>query len=407
MSGQARPANSNVRPVTPWLDDPAWLSRARRYRRDRLRWLVADLATGVAVSGLVLMLRLPVAAQERIARRLPTRPLADVSAVVSYAAGAWLLGLPSRAWRDLVLERRYGLSTQRTLPWLADQLKALLLALPVEVLVGQGVLAAIRRWPRRWWLALSLATAPLAALFSFLFPVVIAPRFNRYRPLGDDALAARLREQAAAAGIEVSEIQVADLSRRTRKANAFFAGLGRTRRIVLGDTLLDEFAPDEIAVILAHELGHQVHRDLWRLILVSTAQVTLTTWLVQRLAERMLRSFGGRLGLERLDQPAALPLITWLGALAGTALAPAANAFSRRIERQADRFALELTGDADAFIRAMRRLAEQNLHHPDPPWLEHWLFDSHPSIAERIAAAREFARQRRADRDGGPLRSRA
>ncbi len=399
MSGQARPANGNARPVTPSLDDPAWLARARRYRRDRLRWLLVDLATGMAVSGLALALRLPVVAQKRIARWLPARWLASASAVLAYAASAWLLGLPSRAWRDLVLEHRYGLSTQRALPWLADQLKALLLALPVEALVGQGVLAAIRRWPRRWWLALSLATAPLAALFSFLFPVVIAPRFNRYRPLEDDALAARLREQAAAAGIDVSEILVADLSRRTRKANAFFAGLGRTRRIVLGDTLLDEFAPDEIAVILAHELGHQVHRDLWRLILVSTAQVTLTAWLAHRLAERAARRYGRQLGLARLDQPAALPLITWLGTLAGLALAPAANACSRRIERQADRFALELTGDADAFIRAMRRLAEQNLHHPDPPWLEHWLFDSHPSIAERIAAARQFARQRRAGRD--------
>lgn len=395
MTGQARRIERNAEPARSPLEDPAWLTRARRYRRDRLRWLLADLAFSVVAGGLAIVLRLPVAIQRHVARRLPAGPLAQACAIASYAAGAWLLGLPSRAWRDLVLEHRYGLSTQRGRSWLADQLKALALSLPVETLIGQGVLATIRRWPRRWWLALSLATAPLAALFSFLFPVVIAPRFNRYRPLEDEALAARLRDQAAAAGIQVSDILVTDLSRRTRKANAFFAGLGRTRRIVLGDTLLDEFAPDEIAVILAHELGHQVHRDLWRLILASTAQVTLTTWLAQCLAERVTRQYGRRLGLARLDRPAALPLIAWLAALAGLALAPAANAFSRHIERRADRFALELTGDASAFIRAMQRLAVQNLSDPDPPWLERWLFSSHPSIAERVAAARQFAQQRR------------
>lgn len=395
MTGQARRIERNAEPARSPLEDPAWLTRARRYRRDRLRWLLADLAFSVVAGGLAIVLRLPVAIQRHVARRLPAGPLAQACAIASYAAGAWLLGLPSRAWRDLVLEHRYGLSTQCGRSWLADQLKALALSLPVETLIGQGVLATIRRWPRRWWLALSLATAPLAALFSFLFPVVIAPRFNRYRPLEDEALAARLRDQAAAAGIQVSDILVTDLSRRTRKANAFFAGLGRTRRIVLGDTLLDEFAPDEIAVILAHELGHQVHRDLWRLILASTAQVTLTTWLAQRLAERVTRQYGRRLGLARLDRPAALPLIAWLAALAGLALAPAANAFSRHIERRADRFALELTGDASAFIRAMQRLAVQNLSDPDPPWLERWLFSSHPSIAERVAAARQFAQQRR------------
>lgn len=395
MTGYARPPEGNPEPASSPLDDPEWLARARRYRRDRLRWLLADLALDLAAGGLALALRLPVIIQERVARRLSAGPVAEACAIASYAAGAWQLGLPSRAWRDLVLEHRYGLSTQRGRSWLADQLKALALSLPVETLIGQGVLAAIRRWPRRWWLALSLATAPLAALFSFLFPVVVAPRFNRYRPLEDEALAARLRDQAAAAGIQVSEILVTDLSRRTRKANAFFAGLGRTRRIVLGDTLLDEFAPDEIVVILAHELGHQAHRDLWRLILASTAQVTLTIWLAQRLAERATRYHGRRIGLTRLDRPAALPLIAWLAALAGLALAPAANAFSRRIERQADRFALELTGDPGAFIRAMQRLAVQNLSDPEPPRLERWLFSSHPSIAERVAAARQFARQRR------------
>ncbi|MCM8749419.1 M48 family metallopeptidase [Thermomicrobiaceae bacterium CFH 74404] len=394
MTGQARLPGEDIDAAASPLDDPEWLARARSYRRDRLRWLLADLAFDVAAGGLALALRLPVIVQERLARRLPAGLPAEACTIASYGAGAWLLGLPSRAWRDLVLEHRYDLSTQRGRDWIVDQLKALALGLPVETLIGQGVLAALRRWPRRWWLALSLAAAPLAALFSFLFPVVIAPRFNRYRPLEDEALAARLRDQAAAAGIQVSEILVTDLSRRTRKANAFFAGLGRTRRIVLGDTLLDEFAPDEIAVILAHELGHQAHRDLWRLILASTAQVTLTTWLAQRLAERATRRYGRQLGLGRLDQPAALPLIAWLAALAGLILAPAVSAFSRRIERQADRFALELTGDASAFIRAMQRLAVQNLSDPDPPRLERWLFGSHPSIAERVAAARQFARQR-------------
>jgi STE24 endopeptidase len=394
MPEQSRQPNSGASVAAPPLDDPAWLARARRYRRDRLRWFLVDLAAGLLVSGLAIRLRLPFAVQQRIARRLRARKVADAAVIAGYAAGAWLLGIPSRAWRDLVLERRYELSTQRTSAWLVDQLMAFALRLPVETVAGLGILTAVRRWPGRWWLAVSLATAPLAALFSFLFPVVVAPRFNRYRPLDDKTLAERLQAQAAAAGIEVSAVLVTDLSRRTRKANAFFTGLGRTRRIVLGDTLLTTFPPDEVAVILAHELAHQVHRDLWRLLLASTAQVTLTTWLAQRAAEQVTRRFGRHLGIERLDRPAALPLLAWLATLAGLVLMPATNAFSRHIERQADRFALELTGDTRAFVRAMARLAAQNLSDPAPPRLERWLLGSHPALAERIAAAEQFAMER-------------
>jgi len=393
MTEQGRQSSTSFSPPVPRLDDPAWLARARRYRRERLRWLLVHLVVGLAVSGLAIVLRLPAAVHEWMVRRLQGRPVADLVSIATYLTGGWLLGMPSRAWHDLVLERRYELSTQRAPAWLVDQLKALALRLPVETLLGFGIVAAVRRWPRRWWLALSLASAPLTVLFSFLFPVVIAPRFNRYRPLTDQALAERLREQAAAAGIEVSAILVTDLSRRTRKANAFVTGLGRTRRIVLGDTLLASFPPDEVAVVLAHELAHQAHRDLWRLILASMVQVTLTAWLVQRAAERIARRFGRRLGAEPLDQPAALPLLAWLATLAGLTLMPAANAFSRHLERRADRFVLELTGDASAFVRAMARLAVQNLSDPAPPRLERWLLASHPAFTERIAAAERLAQK--------------
>lgn len=396
MSAAGQPHQAARTPTSPSIDDPAWLACARRYRRQRLGWFLAHTTVRTAATAVAVWLRLPVSVQRRTERRITRAWAASACTVGLYAVVARLADLPARAWHDLVIERRYGLSTQPARAWLRDQVTGLVLALPLQVGSSALLIRAVHRWPRRWWIPVSIASGLLATLAAFLFPVVIAPRFNRFRPLDDAILVERFRSLAASAGIPVNDVLVADLSRRTRKANAFVLGLGRTRRVVLGDTLLGQFSPDEITTVLAHELAHQVYRDVWRMLVVSSAAVTVTSWATQTAAERVVRRFGRRIGLVHLAQPAALPLLGLIAALASGLLAPFLNTVSRRIERRADRFALALTGDAEAYARALTRLAVANLADPAPPALEHWLFDSHPPITERIALARAFAARRAA-----------
>jgi STE24 endopeptidase len=179
------------------------------------------------------------------------------------------------------------------------------------------------------------------------------------------------------------------MSRQTRKANAFFAGIGPTRRIALGDTLLERFSPDEVEVIVAHELAHQLHRDVWKGVALGAVATLGGAFALARLAPPLARRLGPRTGVARIDDVASLPLFALLLGLIGAATVPLASAFSRElVERPADRRALALTGRPEAFVSAMEKLAEQNLADPAPPRLIHLLLHSHPSVAERIAMAR-------------------
>ena len=181
-----------------------------------------------------------------------------------------------------------------------------------------------------------------------------------------------------------------DMSRQTRKANAFFAGLGPTKRIALGDTLLENFTADEVEVIVAHELGHQVHRDIWKGVALGSVVSLGGAFFLSRAAEPLARRFRDRLGFERLDDPASAPLLGLLLSLLSVATMPISNAFSRvLVERPADRYALDLTGKHAAFISAMEKLVSTNLSDPEPPLLVEVLLHSHPPIARRVQFARE------------------
>jgi STE24 endopeptidase len=189
-------------------------------------------------------------------------------------------------------------------------------------------------------------------------------------------------------GVPVLGVWVADQSRKSRTANAAVAGLGRTRRILLFDTLVREFTPDEVESVLAHELGHQVHGDILRGLLVQGALTLATFWVADRALGWGVRA----LGLTGPADVAGLPLLGLVLMVVGLAALPLGNGWSRHVERQADDFALRTTGNPEAFIAAMRRLADLNLAEPDPHYLKEIIFHSHPSIARRVARARAFAR---------------
>jgi STE24 endopeptidase len=305
-----------------------------------------------------------------------------VSALLS-----WLGSLPLSFYSGYVVEKRYEFSTQSPAGWARDQIKGQALSLPVELALVEGLYFAIRRWPRRWWLICAGAVVPLSAVFAQLFPVLIAPRFNRYEPLRDPALTERLRALTARAGVPVAEVLQMDMSRRTTKANAFFAGLGSTRRIVLADTLLGTFTPEAIEGVVAHEAAHQVHRDIWRFIALSGVFTLVVAWWTDLIAGRVLRARPRLAGTSDLADRRSLPVLALAFGAAGTLLAPLQLAYSRHIERQADRYAIALTNNPAAYAAAMRSLAESNLADPNPPRLITWLLHSHPPIGERVAAA--------------------
>ena len=276
-----------------------------------------------------------------------------------------------------VLERVYGTSEQSARGWLADHAKGAAVAAVVTALLVELADAIVVRAPRRWPLIAIAAMPPLLAFATVIAPTFVMPLFNMYEPVTGE-LERRIRALAERYGVGNASILRFDMSRQTKKANAFVTGVLGTERIALGDTLVNEFADDETLYVVAHELGHYVRRDPWLAILFGTGSVAATLLAADAALRRTTK--------RGLDSPAQGARLAFYATLAQLALLPLANAFSRTIERRADRFALAATNDRDAGMRAFKRLAEQNLAELDPPRWAELLFSSHPSLASRIRA---------------------
>ena len=300
-----------------------------------------------------------------------------------------IVEFPFAFYQGHLLEHRYGLSTQSGGRWLADHGKGILLGMVLAVAGTSVVFFALRHWPAHWWWISALVFAVAMIGLAQLAPVVLLPIFYKFKPLDRPSLVERLMTLSARARTDIGGVFEWVFSDHTKKANAALAGLGKTRRILLSDTLLADYSEDEIEVILAHELAHHVHRDLWRGIAVQAAGLFGGFYLT----DLVLRAAGERLALRGMSDPAALPVMLLLGGVWSFLLMPIVNAVSRAQERAADRYALTTTRNVDAFVTAMKRLSQQNLAEEYPSPLVRWLFYSHPPIRERIDAARAFARE--------------
>jgi STE24 endopeptidase len=310
--------------------------------------------------------------------------------ITIYVVFVVLLGegvqLPFAFYHGVTLERRYGLSTQTTWRWWLDQAKGL--ALGLVFAVGASLLTwYLLRWsPERWWMIGALCFAVILVGLVQVAPVFLLPIFYELKPLARQELARRLVALAERAGAPVLGVFEWRLSDRTRKANAALTGIGRTRRILLSDTLLAEHSDDEIEVVLAHELAHHVHQDIWKGIGLEVALIGLGFYL----SDHVLTFFAGRFGLLSKDDVAGFPLLVLTAGAVSILLMPLANALSRAHERRADRFALDLTKNASAFVSAMRRLGSQNLAEERPSRFVEVVFYSHPPMSARIAAAQAW-----------------
>lgn len=372
---------------TPLALDSQRQQQAKQYARVKRRLFLVDLLLGTLYLVLWLALGLSAALKARLldVTANPWLLVAGYGGV--FALVYTLLDLPLSYYSGFMLPHRYGQSTQTFGGWVSDQVKGLLVGGIIGGLLLEGVYWLLRAAPGLWWLWSGGAYLLFTVILSNLAPVLIAPLFYKFTPLDDEDLAARLTGLAERAGTHVRGVFRFDMSRRTRSANAALMGLGNTRRIVLGDTLLDEFTADEIETVLAHELGHHVHNDIW-LGMVISAVITLGGLYVANLG---LRWGVNALGFEGIADVAALPLFGLVMGAFGLVTMPLGNAYSRWRERMADHYALESTRKPDAFADAMTRLANQNLADADPEaWVE-FLLHSHPAIGKRVAAARASA----------------
>ena len=358
--------------------------KASRYHRLRRQASALSLVVEVLLLGGLLATGASAALRDVAARAAGGHPLAVVAAyVVLLALLHEAVGLPLSVYRGLLLERRYGLSRETPGRWAFDHLKAAGIGLVFGLLGALVVYALLFELPRAWWVASAAIFTVTTVGLAELAPVVLLPLFYQVTPLDREALAARLTGLAERAGSRVLGVYLWHVGDRTRRANAALVGLGRTRRILVSDTLLAEYSDDEIEAILAHELAHHVHDDIWRAIAVEAVLIFAGF----ACADWALGAFGPAAGLAGPADVAGLPLLLLASGAVSLAFLPAAHALSRWQERRADRFALAMTGRPAAFVSAMRRLAAQNLAEDDPSRLVQILFYSHPPIRERIAAA--------------------
>lgn len=312
----------------------------------------------------------------------PLTSLSPVAAAAAYAAlvtaFSSVIRAPLAFWRGWWREREWGFSTQGVGGWLGDRAKGLAVSLVLGAGAWAAAVALARALPGWWAVPAGAALALAVLLLSFVAPVVLEPLFNRFRPLADEALVASLCTLSQRAGVPVREVLVADASRRTTKVNAYVSGIGRTRRVVVFDTLLEAADPAAVEVVVAHELGHRRDGHVAKFTLLAmagAAGAVLVLWAV----------LGTRVGDPRTLPEALLLLL----ALELVALAPGAW-LSRRFERAADRCSLELTEQPAAFARAHLELARRNLSDLEPPRLVYVLLFSHPTAPERLAAGRAW-----------------
>jgi STE24 endopeptidase len=305
---------------------------------------------------------------------------------VGLSLGFGALGLPLAA----VCHRRAvnaGISVQTWPAWLGDVAKASAIGAGLNAGVLAGTMGLLRRFPTRWWAPAAAGTTALSSAFILLSPVLLDPVFNKFEPLPEGDLRREVLELAERAGVRVGQVYRVDASRRTTAANAYVTGLGRTKRVVLYDTLLNDFPPGEVRSVVAHELSHVRHRDVQRTLAWLGIAAPAGMHLVQRLTEWIA-------GTDDDPAPRMLPaLVLAIGAVS-FAGGMAGNVLSRRVEQRADAFALDLTADPESFIELEKRLAIKALADPQPPRILQKLFGTHPDAVQRIGFAVTYARTR-------------
>lgn len=374
--------------MTEAILDPGKQEQAKEYSHIRRRLFLVDLALAGVYVILWLVTGWSVDLRNFLLSLTTNEWLIVAGFLVVFGGIYFVIDLPLSYYSGFVLPHRYDLSTQSLKDWIFDMFKGVLLGGVLGLIVVEIIYFVLRISPDLWWLWAGIILLFFNVILANLAPVLLLPIFYKFVPLEEehDDLVARLINLAEQAGTRVRGVYKFDMSRRTKAANAAITGLGNTRRIILGDTLIDEFTDDEIETVLAHELGHQVHHDIPIGILVESLITLGGLYLASLVLDWGVAAFG----FESISDIAAMPLFVLVIGIYGLVTMPLGNAYSRQRERRADEYALQVTGKGAAYASALTRLANQNLAEADPePWVETLLY-SHPALAKRIAMAESY-----------------
>jgi STE24 endopeptidase len=319
--------------------------------------------------------------------------------VVLYLAVLYAINFPLSYYQGFIHQHAYGLSNQTFAHWFGDSLKALVIAMVMGALFLWIPYQLLKKSPQRWWLYTSLVSVPLLALVLLVQPVLIAPLFDDFGPMQDKALEAEILGLANRAGIDGGRVFEVNKSEDTKTLNAYVGGLLDTKRIVLWDTLLRKLDWEQVLVVMGHEMGHYVLGHVWYLFALLSILILASLYAAHRAVDFLILRFRHRFGFSEISDVASLPLLSLLIAVFFLLVQPMAFAYSRHIEREADRFGLEITQNSYAMASALTLLHDENLAHPHPGPLYQLWRSRHPPIAERI----EFANRYRPWETGQPL----
>ena len=308
--------------------------------------------------------------------------------VISGTLTFGILIFPLSYIKDFYLEHKFGLSNQTFLKWILEDIKSLAVSLVIGIPILLAFYFIMNKYQGMWWLPFAILLFFVSVILARVVPVFILPLFYKVTPIDDEDLIGRIKNLAKDAGINVENVYRFNMSKNTKKANAAFTGIGKSKRILLGDTLLDNFSNDEIETVIAHELGHYKKKHIIKNLIIGTASSFITLFLISFLYEISLHWFG----FAAITTIAALPLLALWMMLVSLLTSPFTNILSRKFEYEADEYAVTSTLKADAFILTLKKLTEQNLGDKEPHPFVEWFFYSHPSIKNRTAAINKFVK---------------
>ncbi|MGB2768431.1 MAG: M48 family metallopeptidase, partial [Candidatus Zixiibacteriota bacterium] len=341
------------------------LQQAIKYQRSKNTLFFFDQGYGILFLALFLFLGISAFLRRQIEKITRKRFWVVAFYTLMFLIIAFIVGFPA-SYYGFSLEQKFELSNQTFFQWFGEELLGLLVIGIIALIAVEGIYLALKKAPRTWWIYVSVVFIGFTVVLVNLAPVLILPLFNVYTPLPEGELRDRLVSLSHRANVQVEDIFTVDMSKQTKKANAMFTGLGNTKRIVLGDNLVDQFTTDEIEVVIAHEMGHNLMHHIWQGIFFSAIMAAIGFLIIHLSGPKIINRWRNRLKIDSMADVASLPMILLIFSLYGLVTMPIFPAVSRHMERQTDRFALDMTQNREAFISAMDELAYMNLSDPSP-----------------------------------------
>jgi Zn-dependent protease with chaperone function len=397
QSPSAGQQSSTVSEAPVPVPEPSEKAMAR-YRSGVALWLI-DAAWGFILPAAILLTGFSSRMRTWAARVSRKRVLTIAIYFAIFSIVTFVIDLPRAYYEEFVREHAYGLSNQTLSKWFGDSLKSLAVGVVMGALFLWVPYLLLKKSPRRWWLYTAMAAVPFLCLTMLIAPVWIDPLFNTFGPMKNKALETKILQLADRAGIEGGRVYEVDKSTDTNTLNAYVAGVGGTKRIVLWDTIIARLDEPQLLFVMGHEMGHYVLHHIWKELAIFSVMIALLLYAVHRLAGAVIARQHVRFGFTELSDVASLPLIMLLFSLAFFVVSPLALGITRHFEHEADRFGLEITRANRPAALSFVRLQEDNLANPRPHWLVRLFRASHPTLAERI----EFANSYRPWETGQPL----